>query len=75
MLVGLTEFEIIFVNAASLYQVAVPLPQVADKVELCPEQIAAGLAERPVGAVGVGFTVTVTLPEVLLQPKLLKHAT
>lgn len=70
MLAGLTEFEIEFVNAASLYQVAVPVLHVADKVELCPEQIVAGLAKMPVGADGVGFTFTVTLPEELLQPPL-----
>jgi hypothetical protein len=72
---GLTELETIFVKAASLYHVEVPLLHVADKVELCPEHIEAGLAEIAVGAVGVGFTVTVILPEVLLQPVLLKQAT
>lgn len=70
MLPGLTEFEIKFVNAALLYQVTVPVLHVADKVELCPEQIVAGLAEIPVGAVGVGFTFIVTFPEILLQPPL-----
>lgn len=74
-MVGLTVLEIVFVRAASLYQVVVPVLQVADKVELCPEHIVAGLAEILVGAVGVGFTVTVILPEVLRQPVLLKHAT
>jgi hypothetical protein len=41
------------VKAASLYQVVVPVAQVAESVELCPEQIVAGLAETEVGAVGV----------------------
>lgn len=59
--------EIIVVKAASLYQVVVPVAQVAASVELCPEQIVAGLAEIPVGADGVGLTVIVTLPEGLLQ--------
>lgn len=62
MFVGLTEFDTMLVKAASLYHVAVPLLHVADKVELCPEHIEAGLANIAVGAVGVGFTVTVILP-------------
>lgn len=44
---------IVLVSPESLYQVAVPLLQVADKVELCPEQIVAKLAEIAVGTVGV----------------------
>lgn len=75
MLVGLTEFETTVVNAISLYHVTVPLLQVPDKVEVFPEQIVAGLAEIAVGAVGVGFTVTATFPEVLLQPAALTQAT
>jgi hypothetical protein len=66
---------IILVKPASLYQVVVPVAQVAASVELCPEQIVAGLAEMAVGAVGVGFTVTVALPDVLLHPALLTQAT
>jgi hypothetical protein len=42
-----------FVKPASAYQVVVPVAQVAASVELCPEQIVAGLAEMEVGAVGV----------------------
>jgi hypothetical protein len=67
--------EIVVVSATSLYHVTVPVAQVAESVELCPEQIVAGLAVTPVGAVGVGLTVIVALPEVLLQPALLKQAT
>jgi hypothetical protein len=49
--------------------------QVADKVELCPVQIVAGLADTAVGAIGVALTVTITLPEALLHPALLTQAT
>jgi hypothetical protein len=73
--VGLTGLEITFVKVASEYQVVVPVAQVAASVELCPEQIVAGLAETEVGAVGVGLTVTVTFPPVLLHPALLTQAT
>lgn len=58
-----------------MYQVTVPLLHVADKVELLPEHIVAGLAEILVGAVGVGFTVIATLPDVLLQADALTQAT
>jgi len=51
--VGLTGLDMTFVKTASLYQVVVPVAQVAESVELCPEQIVAGLAETVVGAVGV----------------------
>jgi hypothetical protein len=64
-----------FVKAASLYQVSVPVIQVAESVELCPEQIVAGLAVALLGADGVGLTVTVIFPEILLQPALLTQAT
>jgi hypothetical protein len=66
---------IIVVKAASLYHVVVPVAQVAASVELCPEQIVVGLAETAVGAVGVGLTVTVALPETLLQIFPLTHET
>jgi hypothetical protein len=66
---------IILVKPELLYQVTVPVAQFAESDELCPEQIVAGLAEMEVGAVGVGFTVTVALPEELLQPALLTQAT
>lgn len=75
MVNGLTGLETAFVNAASVYQVAIPELQVADKVELCPEHIVVGLAEIPVGVVGVGFTFTVIFPETLLQPNPLTHDT
>ncbi|CAN1524824.1 hypothetical protein MCERE19_01186 [Spirosomataceae bacterium] len=75
VVLGLTVFETTLVSAASLYHVDVPLTQVADKVELCPEQIVLGLADTAVGADGVGFTVTVKFVELLLHPALLRHAT
>lgn len=75
VLVGLTIFEIVFVNVTSLYQVTVPPVHAANKVELLPEQIVSGLAEIPVGAVGVGFTVIAILPVALLQPDALTQAT
>lgn len=54
--------ETVLVSPASLYQVAVPVLQVADKIELCPEQIVAKFAEIAVGVVGVIFVAaTVTL--------------
>jgi hypothetical protein len=65
---GLTVLVMVEVKAASLYQVVVPVAQVAKSVELCPEQIVAGLAATPVGEPGVTFveiTVTVALA---LQP-------
>jgi hypothetical protein len=63
------------VNAASLYQVVVPVEQVAESIELCPEHIVAGLADTAVGAEGVAFTVTAALPEGLLQTPPLTQAT
>ena len=45
----------------------VPVAQVADKVELLPTQIEAGLAVAAVGAVGNGATVTITGVAELLQ--------
>jgi hypothetical protein len=73
--VGLAGFTVVVVKAALVYQVGVPNEQVAERVELCPEQIIVGLADTPVGAVGVGFTVKATLPEALLHPALLTQAT
>lgn len=58
-----------------MYQVTVPLLHVAAKVELCPEQIVAGLAEILVGADGIEFTVIEIFPDVLLQPNALTHDT
>jgi hypothetical protein len=48
------------VSVALLYQVSVPVAHVADKPELTPAQIDAGLAVAAVGAAGMGVTVTVT---------------
>ena len=73
--VGLTGLEITVVRLASLYQVVVPVAQVAASVELCPEQIVLGLAETAVGAVGVGLTVTVTFEAALLHPVLFTQVT
>jgi hypothetical protein len=67
--------EIIDVSAASLYQVIVPVAQVAESVELCPEQMVDGLADTAVGADGVGLTVIVVLEEALIQPAPLTQAT
>ena len=44
-----------------------PVAQVADKVELLPTQIVAGLALAAVGAVGIPIIVTVAGTEALLQ--------
>lgn len=72
---GLTGFTAVVVNVLFVYQMGVPVTQVAESVELCPEQIVAGLADTAGGAKGVEFTVRVIFPEALLQPKLLTHAT
>lgn len=59
---GLTGPEIVVVRAASIYQIVVPVAQVARSAELCPEQIVDGLADTPVGADGVLLVVeTVTV--------------
>ena len=55
------------VNAASEYQVNVPVAQVADSTELSPAQMVAGAAAMDVGAAGIGVTVTVTFAEGLTQ--------
>jgi hypothetical protein len=73
--VGLTGLVTVLIKPELLYQVTVPVVQFAESVELCPEQIVAGLAEMTVGAVGVGFTVIVTLPDALLHPAPLTQAT
>jgi hypothetical protein len=57
----------VVVNAASVYQVNVPVTQVAESVELSPSQMLAGEAAADVGATGIAVTVTVTEAEGLLQ--------
>jgi hypothetical protein len=57
----------VVVNAASVYQVNVPVAQVAESTELSPAHIEARAAEMPVGAVGIGVTVTVTFADGLTQ--------
>jgi hypothetical protein len=53
----------VVVNAASVYQVKVPVAQVADSTELSPAQMVAGAAAMAVGAAGIGVTVTVTFAD------------
>lgn len=72
---GLTGLVTVVVKAALLYQVAVPVLQVANKVELCPVQIVVELAETAVGDKGVLLTVTTTFLETLLHPALLTQDT
>jgi hypothetical protein len=57
----------VVVNAASVYQVNVPVAQVAESTELSPAHIVAGAAAMAVGAVGIGVTVTVTFADGLTQ--------
>ena len=65
---GLTVLETVLVSPASLYQVAVPLLQVADRVELCPEHIVAKFAVIAVGAVGVIFVAATVTFVVAVHP-------
>jgi hypothetical protein len=65
--VGDTTFEVLVVNAASLYQVNVPTEQVPVRVLEEPEQMEDGLAVNPVGATGMAITATVTTLEATLQ--------
>jgi hypothetical protein len=53
------------VKAASVYQVNVPVAQVPVKVVLVPPHIEGVF--KPVGALGIGVTVTEVLTEGLLQ--------
>ena len=55
------------VNAASEYQIKVPVAQVAESTELSPAQMLAGAAAMAVGAAGIGVTVTVTFADGLTQ--------
>ena len=57
----------VVVNAASEYQVKVPVAQVAESTELSPAQMVAGAAAMAVGAAGIGVTVTVRGTEGLLH--------
>jgi hypothetical protein len=65
---GLTGLEIVVVRAASLYQMVIPVAQVAASVELCPEQIVAGFADTPVGAEGVMLVVDTFIVVFEVQP-------
>jgi hypothetical protein len=65
--VGETVFEIVVVKAASLNQVKLPNAQFPESVLDSPEQIADGLAVKPVGAEGMVVTLTITLAEGLVQ--------
>lgn len=58
----------VLVSPASLYQVVVPVAHVADKVELLPEHIVAGLAEIAVGALGVIFVADTVIFVLLVHP-------
>ena len=57
----------VVVKATSLNQVRVPSEQFPESVLDSPEQIADGLAVKPVGADGMVVTLTVTFAEVLVQ--------
>jgi hypothetical protein len=65
---GLTVFVMVVVKLTSLYQVTEPVAQFAESVELCPEQIVAGLAEIAVGAFGVILVVETLAVVVAVQP-------
>ena len=59
--------EMVVVKATSLNQVKLPKAQFPASVLDSPEQIADGLAVKPVGADGIVVTLTVTLAEGLVQ--------
>ena len=67
VVVGETILEILVVNPASLYHVRVPKLQVPESVLDSPEQIADGLAVKPVGALGIVVTFTFTESFTLVQ--------
>ena len=67
VVVGETTLEILVVKPASLYHVNVPKLHVPESVLDSPEQIADGLAVKPVGALGIVVTLTVTVAEGLVQ--------
>ena len=59
--------EILVVNPASLYHVNVPKLHVPESVLDEPEQIADGLAVKPVGTLGIVVTFTFTESFILVQ--------
>ncbi len=59
--------EILVVKPASLNHVNVPKLQVPESVLDDPEQMADGLAVKPVGTLGIVVTLTVTVAEGLVQ--------
>ena len=67
VVVGETTFEILVVKPASLYHVNVPKLHVPESILDSPKQIADGLALKPVGALGIVVTLTVTVAEGLVQ--------
>ena len=67
VVVGETILEILVVKPESLYHVNVPKLQVPESVLDEPEQIADGLAVKPVGALGIVVTFTVIVAEGLVQ--------
>ena len=67
MLVGETTFEILVVNPESLNHVNVPKLQIPESVLDEPEQIAEGLAVKPIGALGIVVTLTFTESLILVQ--------
>ena len=67
MTVGETTLGILVVNPESLYHVNVPKLHVPESVLDEPEQIADGLAVKPVGTLGIVVTFTVTVADGLVQ--------
>ena len=67
VIVGETTLEILVVKPASLYHVNVPKLHVPESVLDPPEQIADGLAVKPVGALGIVVTFTFTESFTLVQ--------
>ena len=65
--VGETTLEILVVNPESLYHVNVPKLHVPESVLDEPEQMADGLAVKPVGALGIVVTFTFTESLILVQ--------
>ncbi len=59
--------EILVVKPASLYHVKAPKLHVPESVLDSPEQIADGLAVKPVGTLGIVVTFTVTVADGLVQ--------